>query len=81
MPPLIGALGGAAGATKSVADAVQDVGINIASVSVLAFLVYRDLQVSRMVDPLLSVALMCWRRLTFTHSLPTCFTDSKPLTE
>ena len=44
LPPLIGALGGAAGATKSVADALQDVGINVASMSVLAFFVYRDLQ-------------------------------------
>lgn len=45
LPQLIGALGGAAGATKSVAEALQDFGINVGSFAVLAFLVQRDLQV------------------------------------
>ena len=45
LPQLIGALGGAAGATKSVAEALQDFGINVGSFAALAFLVQRDLQV------------------------------------
>ena len=45
LPQLIGALGGAPGVTKSVAEALQDFGINVGSFAVLAFLVQRDLQV------------------------------------
>lgn len=45
LPSLIGALGGAPGATKTIAEALQDFGINVGSFAVLAFLVQRDLQV------------------------------------
>lgn len=45
LPSLIGALGGAPGATKTTAEALQDFGINVGSFAALAFLVQRDLQV------------------------------------
>lgn len=44
LPTLIGALGGAPNATKSVAEAVQDFAINVGSLSVLGYFVKGDLE-------------------------------------